>query len=197
MHGSGDTDGRSPARGQLAGNVHRIAPKIVEEFATANDAADHRAGIDADHEGKPGGLVAVEEPDDPRHFLGELDHASHMVRTVHGQSADCQIGGADGFDFLDAGFLRGVVKGGDEVAEEGERLGITEARAELLQPEDLGKKNSDIGKLAVGPLVALAALRHGGGGKDAVEQFLVFVHLLFELLFLRLDAGRHVVEDPG
>ena len=197
MDGSGDADGGTFSAGQTARDGHGVAPEVVEELATADHTADHGTGIDAHGERESGVLVAVEETDDAHHLLRELDDAARVVGAVHGQSAHGEIGTADGFDFLDAGFFRRFIEGGDEIAEHAERFAFTGAGAEFFHADDFGEEDADIGELAVRFLVALAALGHGGGGKDAVEQLLVFMHLALEVLFLRLDAGRHVIEDGG
>ena len=120
-----------------------------------------------------------------------------MVGTVHGQSADGEIRAADGFDFLDAGFFRGFVDGGNEIPEQGERLAFPGAGAEFLHADDLGEEDADVGEFAVGFLVAFAALCHGRSRQNTVQQFLIFLDLPLELFLLRFDAGRHVVEDGG
>jgi hypothetical protein len=55
-----------------ARQVHRLAPEIIDELLAADDASDHRSGIDADAERK---RLAAECParHGVTHVEGELD----------------------------------------------------------------------------------------------------------------------------
>ena len=103
--------------------VHRVAPQVVEEPLAADDAGDHRAGVDADPELEvevADGTVGARRGD---HVEREQGQDTSVVRPRVGDARRDHVGVADRLDLLEAVAL-------------GERVELAEQAIE--QPDDLG-----------------------------------------------------------
>src|SRR3984957_2784162 len=100
-----------------ARQVHRVAPEIVDELLAADDASDHRSGIDADAEPK---RHAAECP--ARHGFAHVESELHQSERVVGPLArrpgGDHIAVADRLDLLEAVLFDQVVEDGENLVEE-------------------------------------------------------------------------------
>ena len=137
VDGPGDQD-RRPAVGLDApGQLHRVAPEVVDELAPADEAADHRAGVDANLGDEAHAALGVEALDDAHDLAGELDHARRVVGAFHRQPRDGQVRRADGANLFDAVLLRGLVARGHDVAEQRHRVVLAELGRQRLEASRL------------------------------------------------------------
>src|ERR1700757_4855397 len=100
-----------------AGHIDRLAPEVVDEFAAADDARDHRAGVDADAEGEPS--PAERAPSDlGLHVEREVDQSLGVIGARAWHAGGHHVAVADRLDLLQVVLVDKRVEALEHVIEE-------------------------------------------------------------------------------
>ena len=173
---------------------HRVAPEVVDELAPPDQAADHRAGVDADLGAEVGLPLGVESPDDANRLARELDHARGVVGPLEREARRREVRGADGPHLLDAVLLGGLVERADDVAQQAHRAVLAELARQRVEADQIDVRDGHVGERL--RCFGRAAPDLGGGRcrQQALQQPLVLLHLAVEILAAVAKVPDHLVE---
>ena len=130
-----------PMRFHAARQVHRRAPEIVDELLAADDAGDHRSGIDADAERKP---LAAECPARNRvaHVEGKLDQSQRVVGSLARHASGDHVAVADRLDLFEAVLLDEIVESGEDLVEQVDQAQRNHRRSHRGEPDNIGEQDA-------------------------------------------------------
>ena len=185
-------------RGDAAGDVDRVAPKVVDEFLFADHAGDHRAGADADAHFQVGFVDDEIAAQQLTHGQGHVGDGVGIVCLFVVEAARHHVGVPDGLDLLQAETLGHLVERREDPVQHGEHLGRRHAAGDLGEVDDVGEHHRHVGEAVGNGLVAvLQPLRHRTG-KDVEQQALGALLLdLQQMVGFRQTGLRLLLFDGG
>ena len=148
-------------RFHTGGDVHRVAPDVVELLSFADDASHRRTGVDADAHGDLLAELVREFAHDIEHVQRHLGDRAGVVRPRLRHAAGHHIGVADRLDLLQPMLLGEPVELEKDAIEEADQRCAGKRRGAGGEADDVGEKDGD-GRQIVGDHLArlvLEALR--------------------------------------
>src|ERR1043166_9101022 len=101
IRGARDLDGIAhPMRLHAAGNVHGIAPHVINEFPFADHPSDDRTGIDADSKADLLAVAKYMGSDKIAHFQRHADQSLRMIRAWTRYARGHHVTVTDGSDLF-------------------------------------------------------------------------------------------------
>ena len=186
---------RHSGRLHAAGQVHGVAPQIVDEFDRADDASHHRPGVETDTELQVGATIPIELPKNAKHVQSHLGHYSGVVRTRLRQTAYCHVAITNRLDLLDAVPLAGRVKPAKQVIEQRNQFPSRCLRRESGEAYHIGEKNRDLSKSVGDALLAVLQALRDRARQDVQKQALVLRVLLLDELGMLSDTFNSMTKS--
>src|SRR3984957_7033185 len=143
-----DLDDAAGAVGfHAACHIDRLTPQVVDEFAAADDARDHRAGVDADAEGEPS---ATEGPlaDLFLHIQCEVDQRFSVIHPLAWHACSDHVTVADRLDLLQLVLVDKIVEALEYFVEQIDQGERQHGRRHRGESDDVGEQ--DAGLVVVG-----------------------------------------------
>src|SRR5271166_4649907 len=140
-------DAALAVRLHAAGHIDRLAPKVVDEFSAADDARDHRAGVDADTKGQSSPAKG------PRAALGlhierEVHQSLGMINARAWHPRGDHVTVADRLDLLQVVLVDEIVEALEHVVEQVDQSERHHRRRHRGEFDDIGEQ--DAGLFVVG-----------------------------------------------
>src|SRR5215472_3555980 len=141
------------ARGfHAAGEVHGIAPEIVDELSDANDASDDWTAVKPNAQLEAQSLLLPVLLCGFHHSECHGRHSFGVVGAGLGQAADRHVTISDGFDFFDAQFTRCLIEQAEQAIQHLDNLRRGYLARKRRESDDIAKQDCDVRK-AVSDLV--------------------------------------------
>jgi hypothetical protein len=155
--------------GDPTGDVHGVAPEVVDELLLADDTGDHRPGTDADAQFEAH-LVELKSSCSRRHISSAMSASARSdVAALVVEAGGHHVGVADGLDLLQAILLGQFVEAREDLVEHGENLLRRQAFGDPGEVHDVGEHHRDFGK-AVGDRLGAVLQAFGDRRRQDVEQ---------------------------
>src|SRR6201996_7137148 len=181
-------DAAGAVRLHAACHIDRLTPQVVDEFSTADDARDHRAGVDANAEGEPS---AAEGPlaDLGLHIQCEVDQRFSVIHPLAWHAGGDHVTVANRLDLLKLVLVDKIVEALEYVVEQIDQGERQHGRRHRGESYDLGEQDA--------VLVVVGGDRAGFGLEgfgDLLRQDVEEQHL--RAVLEEITAPNEVMQQP-
>src|SRR5579863_3366935 len=114
---------RHSGRLHTAGQVHGVAPEIVDELSRSNDTRHDRPGVETDSDLQVGAVLPIELPKNAKQVESYPGYRASVVRSPVGQTAHRHVAITDGLDLFDAVPLTHRVEPAKQVIQQRNQFG--------------------------------------------------------------------------